>query len=127
MTILPQPEKDVTDPLTELLRFGARELIAQAVETGLLDAHIGRFQAVGRFQQLVDRQAGLRSRERFRDIPVSKIDSIFDCHYGPGRPASVALRYAPRVSQHKTTPANGLMPRSDARFVSPLARFAHVG
>lgn len=28
---LPQPEKDVIDPLTELLRTGARELIAQAV------------------------------------------------------------------------------------------------
>ena len=32
---LPQPEKDVIDPLTELLRTGARELIAQAVEAPL--------------------------------------------------------------------------------------------
>ena len=39
---LPQPEKDVIDPLTELLRTGARELIAQAVEAelqALLDQH----------------------------------------------------------------------------------------
>ena len=32
LTTLAQPEKDVVDPLTELLRSGARELIAQAVE-----------------------------------------------------------------------------------------------
>ena len=31
-TTLSQPEKDIIDPLTELLRSGARELIAQAVE-----------------------------------------------------------------------------------------------
>ena len=32
---LSQPEEQVTDPLTELLRSGARELIAQAVEAEL--------------------------------------------------------------------------------------------
>ena len=32
---LSQPEEQVTDPLTELLRNGARELIAQAVEAEL--------------------------------------------------------------------------------------------
>ena len=32
---LSQPEEHVTDPLTELLRNGARELIAQAVEAEL--------------------------------------------------------------------------------------------
>ena len=39
---LSQPEEQVTDPLTELLRSGARELIAQAVEAELqvlLDQH----------------------------------------------------------------------------------------
>ena len=42
LTTLSQPEKDVTDPLTELLRSGARELIAQAVEAelqALLEQH----------------------------------------------------------------------------------------
>ena len=32
---LSQPEEGVTDPLTELLRNGARELITQAVEAEL--------------------------------------------------------------------------------------------
>ena len=39
---LSQPEEQVADPLTELLRAGARELIAQAVEAELqvlLDQH----------------------------------------------------------------------------------------
>jgi len=49
-------------------------------------------------------QASLRSRERFWDIPVPKIDSIFDSHYGPGRPASVALRYAPLVRSARQLP-----------------------
>ena len=31
---LPQPEKDVSDPLTELLRTGAHELIALAALLG---------------------------------------------------------------------------------------------
>ena len=35
LTTLPQPEKDIIGPLTELLRSGARELIAQAVEAEL--------------------------------------------------------------------------------------------
>ena len=35
LTTLSQPEKDITDPITELLRSGARELIAQAVEAEL--------------------------------------------------------------------------------------------
>jgi len=36
LTALPQPEdKEPTDPLTELLRAGARDLIAQAVEAEL--------------------------------------------------------------------------------------------
>ena len=35
LTTLSQPEKDIIDPLTELLRSGARELIAQAVEAEL--------------------------------------------------------------------------------------------
>ncbi len=39
-------------------------------------------------------QACLRSPERFWDIRVPKIDSIFDSHYATSRPASVALRYA---------------------------------
>ena len=42
LTTLSQPEKDITDPLTELLRSGARELIAQAVEAelqALLEQH----------------------------------------------------------------------------------------
>ncbi len=39
LTPLSQPEKDVTDPLTELLRSGARELIAQAVKAELLEQH----------------------------------------------------------------------------------------
>ena len=43
------------------------------------------------------KQVSLRSRERFWDIRVPKIDSIFDDHYCPGRPACVALRYAPLV------------------------------
>jgi len=49
-------------------------------------------------------QVSLRSRERFWDIPVPKIDSIFDSHYGPGRPASVALRYAPLVRSARQLP-----------------------
>ena len=32
---LSQPEKQITDPLSELLRSGARDLIAQAVEAEL--------------------------------------------------------------------------------------------
>mgnify|MGYP003393559721 CR=1 FL=1 len=32
---LPQPEAESTDPLTDLLRAGARDLIAQAVEAEL--------------------------------------------------------------------------------------------
>ena len=39
LTTLSQPEKDVTAPLTGLLRSGARELIAQAVEAELLEQH----------------------------------------------------------------------------------------
>ena len=39
LTTLSQPEKDITDPLIELLRSGARELIAQAVEAELLEQH----------------------------------------------------------------------------------------
>ena len=39
LTTLSQPEKNVVDPLTELLRSGARELIAQAVEAELLEQH----------------------------------------------------------------------------------------
>ena len=35
LTTLSQPEKDVTDPLTGLLRSGARKLIAQAEEAKL--------------------------------------------------------------------------------------------
>ena len=41
-----------------------------------------------------EQQASHRSRKRFWDIPVPKIDPIFDCHYGLGRPASVAFRFA---------------------------------
>ncbi len=40
LTTLSQPEKDIIDPLTELLRSGARELIAQAVEAELLEQHV---------------------------------------------------------------------------------------
>lgn len=43
--VLSQPEKKVSDPLTELLRAGARELIAQAVEAELqvlLEQHAER-------------------------------------------------------------------------------------
>ena len=42
LTTLSQPEKNIIDPLTELLRSGARELIAQAVEAelqALLEQH----------------------------------------------------------------------------------------
>ena len=39
LTTLSQPEKDVTDPLTELLRSGALELIAQAVKAELLEQY----------------------------------------------------------------------------------------
>ena len=42
LTTLSQPEKDIIDPLTGLLRSGARELIAQAVEAelqALLEQH----------------------------------------------------------------------------------------
>ena len=42
LTTLSQPEKDIIDPLTELLRSRARELIAQAVEAelqALLEQH----------------------------------------------------------------------------------------
>ena len=42
LTTLSQPEKDIIDPLTELLRSGARELIALAVEAelqALLEQH----------------------------------------------------------------------------------------
>jgi hypothetical protein len=42
LTALPQPECDTLDPLSELLRSGARQLIAQAVEAELqtlLDQH----------------------------------------------------------------------------------------
>ena len=42
LTTLSQPEKDIIAPLTELLRSGARELIAQAVEAelqALLEQH----------------------------------------------------------------------------------------
>ena len=39
LTTLSQPEKDIIDPLTELLRSGARELIAQTVEAELLEQH----------------------------------------------------------------------------------------
>lgn len=37
---LSQPEEGVTDPLTELLRNGARELIAQAVLRGQIDFNL---------------------------------------------------------------------------------------
>lgn len=43
LTALSQPEKNVADPLTELLRTGARDLIAQAVEAELqilLEHHV---------------------------------------------------------------------------------------
>ena len=42
---LPQPEDKPTDPLTDLLRAGARDLIAQAVEAelqALLELHAQR-------------------------------------------------------------------------------------
>ena len=42
LTALSQPEQPIADPLTELLRRGARDLIAQAVESELqvlLDQH----------------------------------------------------------------------------------------
>jgi len=42
LTALSQPQQPIADPLTELLRVGARDLIAQAVESelqGLLDQH----------------------------------------------------------------------------------------
>ena len=45
LSALPQPEANPHDPLTELLRLGARELIAQAVEAelqALLDIHVQR-------------------------------------------------------------------------------------
>ena len=45
LSALPQPEATPHDPLTELLRLGARELIAQAVEAelqALLDIHVQR-------------------------------------------------------------------------------------
>jgi transposase-like protein len=45
LSTLPQPEANPHDPLTELLRLGARELIAQAVEAelqALLDIHVQR-------------------------------------------------------------------------------------
>ena len=45
------PDGFSPDPLTDLLRQGARELIAQAVEAELnafLEAHVGQTDAVGR-------------------------------------------------------------------------------
>lgn len=45
LSALPQPEANPHDPLTESLRLGARELIAQAVEAelqALLDIHVQR-------------------------------------------------------------------------------------
>ena len=45
LTTLSQPEKDIIDPLTELLRSGAHELIAQAVEAelqALLEQHASK-------------------------------------------------------------------------------------
>lgn len=36
LSALPQPEANPHDPLTELLRLGVRELIAQAIEAELL-------------------------------------------------------------------------------------------
>ncbi len=51
LTTLSQPEKNVVDPLTELLRSGARELIAQAVEAelqALLEQHASNRRQTGR-------------------------------------------------------------------------------
>lgn len=51
LSALPQPEANPHDPLTELLRLGARELIAQAVEAelqALLDIHVQRSLPDGR-------------------------------------------------------------------------------
>jgi len=60
---LSQPEKKVADPLTELLRSGARELIAQAVEAELqllLEQHTDHRLADGR--QAVVRNGSLPER-----------------------------------------------------------------
>ena len=65
------------------------------VDVGAGDSDLVRTMLAGlnyRFEQV-----SLRSRERFWDIPVPKIDSIFDSQLGSGRPASVAMRYAPLV------------------------------
>ena len=45
LRVLPPPETESTDPLTDLLRAGARDLIAQAVEAelnALLEHHAQR-------------------------------------------------------------------------------------
>ena len=54
----------VEDALGELLKEGARQLLAQAIEAEVAE--------------LLIQQVSLRSRERFWDIRVPKIDSIFD-------------------------------------------------
>ncbi len=84
------------DALSELLKEGARQLLAQAIEAEvaeLLAQYAGQTvdgkRAVVRNGYLPERtlqtglgdvpvQASLRSRERFWDIRAPKIDSIFD-------------------------------------------------
>ena len=63
LTALSQPEKDIIGPLTELLRSGARELIAQAVEAelqALLEQHASNRLPDGR--QAVMRNSYLPAR-----------------------------------------------------------------
>lgn len=102
MTILPQPEKDVTDPLTELLRFGARELIAQAVETGLLDAHIGR--------PYRHRRAGMGVKSRIQDYS--------DGHSGD--------RHGQRLDFMSSTPDSNRLPGCQTMCVS-LVETTEIG
>ena len=81
---LSSPES-VEDPLTELLRSGAKRLIQQAIEAELADLlaqYAGQLDEQGRRAVVrngyLPEQVSLRSRERFWDIRVPKIDSIFD-------------------------------------------------
>ena len=117
LTTLSQPEKDITDPLTELLRSGARELIAQAVEAelkALLEQHASNRLPGGR------RAVGCRDKSpegsgvRFNSAllpPYLKrtrsIEELLPWLYLKGVSTGDRRRWATRLKVCRPTPSAG--------------------
>ncbi len=94
---LPQPEAKSTDPLTDLLRAGARDLIAQAVEAEL--------------QTLLERHAQLK-------LPDGRQELLSNVVYGVGQAAFLS------DSSSTWTPSlNFTLFTTNVSSTNPLSRF----